>query len=144
MNWASTPSMGEGWMSPGGSSQARQYTPRTLMPMVCGVLCLKPPKSGPQNGAPPRRAPVVSTRPLEALHLLFRNVRYWHFSDIQPALTNVRFWGQSGRLPTAAYQSRNKLPTSSTIRHRSFLADSDPSASAGGKGVGRAEIHGWH
>jgi Predicted dinucleotide-binding enzymes len=84
------------------------------------------------------KSPVVSTRPLEALHLLFRNVRYWHFSDIQPALTNVRFWGQSGRLPTAAYQSRNKLPTSSTIRHRSFLADSDPSASAGGKGVGRA------
>ena len=76
-----TESMPESWMSPGGSSQARQYTLRTLMPMVCGVLCLKPPKSGPQNGAPPRRAPVVSTRPLEALHLLFRNVRYWHLTD---------------------------------------------------------------
>ena len=24
------------------------------------------------------------------------NVFFWHFSDIQPALTNVRFWGQSG------------------------------------------------
>src|SRR5215471_4721562 len=81
MNWALTESMPESWMSPGGSSQARQYTLRTLMPMVCGVLCLKPPKSGPQNGAPPRRAPVVSTRPLEALHLLFRNVRYWHLTD---------------------------------------------------------------
>jgi hypothetical protein len=23
-------------------------------------------------------------------------VRNWHFSDIQPALTNVRFWRQSG------------------------------------------------
>src|SRR4029453_2546238 len=75
MNWASTPSMPEGWMSPGGSSPARQYTPRTLMPMGYGVLCLKPPKSGLQNGAPPRRAPGVSTRLLEALHLLFRNVR---------------------------------------------------------------------
>ena len=70
---------------------------RTLMPMVCGMLCLKLPKSGPKNGAPPRRAPVVSTRPLEALHLLFRNVRYWHKADMLNALTNVRFWGQSGR-----------------------------------------------
>jgi hypothetical protein len=83
-------------MSPGGSSQARQYTPRTLMPMVYGVLCLKPPKSGLQNGAPPRGVPVVSTRPLEALHLLFRNVRYWHKADMLNALTNVRFWEQTG------------------------------------------------
>src|SRR4029078_3480386 len=24
------------------------------------------------------------------------NVSFWHFSDIQPALTNVRYWGESG------------------------------------------------
>jgi predicted dinucleotide-binding enzyme len=95
-NWALTESMPESLMSPGGSSQARPYTPRTSTPMVCDVLCLKPPESGPQNGAPPKRAPVVSTRPLEALHLLFRNVRYWHKADMLNALMNVRFWGQSG------------------------------------------------
>ena len=25
------------------------------------------------------------------------NVRYWHKADLLNALTNVRFWGQSGR-----------------------------------------------
>jgi hypothetical protein len=34
------------------------------------------------------------------------NVRFWHKADILNALTNVRFWGQSGHRPTAAYQSR--------------------------------------
>ena len=34
------------------------------------------------------------------------NVRYWHKADMLNALTNVRFWGQSGHGPTAAYQSR--------------------------------------
>lgn len=75
MSWALTESMPESLMSPGGSSQARPYTPRTSTPMVCDVLCLKPPESGPQNGAPLRRVPVVLTRPLEALHLLFGKVR---------------------------------------------------------------------
>ena len=74
-----------GKLSPGGSSQARQYILRTLMPMVCGVLCLKPPESGPQHGGRPKRAPVVSTRPLEALQLLFGKlfgkVRYLHLAD---------------------------------------------------------------
>ena len=29
---------------------------------------------------------------------VFPNVRYWHKADMLNALTNVRFWGQSGRL----------------------------------------------
>ena len=33
-------------------------------------------------------------------------VRYWHEADMFNALTNVRFWGQSGHGPTAAYQTR--------------------------------------
>ena len=32
------------------------------------------------------------------------NVCFWRKSDILNALTNVRFWGQSGQGPTAAYQ----------------------------------------
>jgi 8-hydroxy-5-deazaflavin:NADPH oxidoreductase len=55
-----------GGMNPGGNSQARQFIPRTSMPMVCGVLWLRPPKIGPQNGAPPTIAPVASPRPREA------------------------------------------------------------------------------
>ena len=31
-------SIPEGWMNPGGNSPARQFVPRTSMPMVCGVL----------------------------------------------------------------------------------------------------------
>src|SRR5262249_47380699 len=96
MNWALTESMPESLMSPGGSSQARPYTPRTSMPMVCDVLCLKPPESGSQNGAPPKRVPVVSTRPLDALHLLFRNVRFWHLADITVHDEHVRSWRVSG------------------------------------------------
>ena len=34
------------------------------------------------------------------------NVRLWHKADMLNALTNVRFWGQSGHGATAAYQSR--------------------------------------
>jgi hypothetical protein len=26
-----------------------------------------------------------------------QNVRFWHIADMLNALTNVRFWGQSGR-----------------------------------------------
>src|SRR5262249_55489247 len=77
MNWALTESMPEIWMSRGGSSQERPYMLRTLIPMVCGVLCLKRLESGPHNGAPLQRAPVVLTHPLEAQHLLFRNVHSW-------------------------------------------------------------------
>ena len=50
----------------GGNSQARQFIPRTSMPMVCSVLWLRPPKIGPQNGAAPTIAPVASPRPREA------------------------------------------------------------------------------
>jgi len=51
------------------------------------------------------------------------DVRFWHFSDIQPALTNVRFWGQSGQWPTAPYRSRFM----STRPSSGFLADAKPS-----------------
>ena len=34
------------------------------------------------------------------------DVRSWHKADMLNALTNVRFWGQSGHGPTAAYQTR--------------------------------------
>src|SRR5215470_4897568 len=55
-------------MSLGGNSPARQLMPRTSMPRVCGVLCLRPPKSVLRNGAAPRTAPVVSPLQLEAPH----------------------------------------------------------------------------
>jgi hypothetical protein len=32
----------------------------------------------------------------------FADVRLWHKADMLNALTNVRFWGQSGHTPTAA------------------------------------------
>jgi len=34
------------------------------------------------------------------------DVGYWHKADMLNALTNVRFWGQSGHWPTAAYRTR--------------------------------------
>ena len=34
------------------------------------------------------------------------HLRLWHIADVSLGLTNVRFWGQSGHGPTAAYQSR--------------------------------------
>jgi hypothetical protein len=43
--------------------------------------------------------------------LRIRNVRFWHKADILNALTNVRFWGQTGRLtnrclPLSIYEYR--------------------------------------
>src|SRR5690349_25058260 len=35
-----------------------------------------------------------------------RDVCLWHFADMLFMLSNVRFWGQSRRRPTAASQSR--------------------------------------
>ena len=34
--------------------------------------------------------------------LIRLDVRFWHKADMLNALTNVRFWGQSGHGPTAA------------------------------------------
>ena len=31
------------------------------------------------------------------------NVSFWHFSDIQPALTNVRYWGKADMARTYQY-----------------------------------------
>src|SRR4026209_1930215 len=39
-------------------------------------------------------------------HSRTRDVRFWHKADMLNALTNVRFWGQSGHSTTAAYQTR--------------------------------------
>ena len=50
-------------MNPGGNNQARQFIPRTSMPMVCGVLWLRLTKIGPQNGAPPTNSPGSFTAP---------------------------------------------------------------------------------
>jgi hypothetical protein len=44
-----------------------------------------------------KRGRVLHTPPtVSAPNCQPANVRSWHFSDIQPALTNVRFWGLSG------------------------------------------------
>ena len=46
-------------------------------------------------------------------------VRFWHKADMLNALTNVRFWGQSGHGPTAAYQTRfMSTRPSSTLQTR--------------------------
>ena len=38
----------------------------------------------------------VSGLHTKAWRLAFANVRLWHKADMLNALTNVRFWGQSG------------------------------------------------
>jgi hypothetical protein len=59
----------------------------------------------------PPKEPEEAPSPPSGL-LLFRSscgppyVRCWHLADIKSGAEHVRFWGESGQLPTAAYQSR--------------------------------------
>ena len=56
------------------------------------------------------------------------DVRLWHKPDMLNALTNVRFWAQTGHWPTAACQCR----FISTRPSPSFLALTDQSLSSAG------------
>ena len=63
------------------------------------------------NGWPRRRRLLIAStvdagRSWESSSRWRQEVRFWHKADMLNALTNVRFWGQSGHGPPAANQSR--------------------------------------